>query len=127
MKAATLMTYGVFGTLAIVLGATGLLFPALAVPREAYSPLTAHLVREQGALGVFLGLMAFWCLRHFEQRRPVHFALLLFAALFAAVHWAEFVQGQRHLLSPVMNSLPLLALSVTAPIRREVVSPRKPA
>jgi hypothetical protein len=72
-------------------------------------------VREQGAEAVFIGLMAIWCLRHFEARRPVHLALLVFAALFAAVHWLEFVHARRGLASPLVNSVPLAALLATTP------------
>lgn len=117
-KRATLATYAVSGTLAAALGVAALVRPSLAVPSEGYSPLTAHLVREGGALGVFVGLMAFWGLFHFEQRRPVHFALLLLGALFAGIHWADYFGGDRTLLSPLLNSIPFLAFAVTAPIGR---------
>lgn len=122
MKPITLAVYALIGALGIILGLAALLMPALALPPEARSPLTEHLIREQGAEGIFIGLMAFWCLAHFEQRRPVHYALLLFAALFAAIHWAEYFANRRHLLSPLVNSVPLLLLSATAPWARVVAA-----
>jgi len=112
------LVYGIFGTLAVVLGLLVLVNPALALPPEAYSPLTAHLIREQGAEGVFIGIMAIWCLFNFERRRPVHLALLLFAALFAAIHWNDYLHARRHLSSPLLNSLPVLAFLATTPFRR---------
>lgn len=118
MTAFTLVIYAVFGALAVGAGTAALLVPALALPRESYSPMTAHLVREQAAGFVLIGLMFFWCLRHFEQRRPVHLALLLFTGLFAAIHWADYLQEHRYLLSPVINTLPVLALAATAPFAR---------
>lgn len=118
MKIAAIVVYVAFGTLALILGLAALLMPAWALSAQAYTPLTAHLLREEGALGVFVGLMAFWCFAHFDQRRPVHLALLLFAALFAAIHWAEYLNGRRQLSSPLINSIPVLALGVTAPIGR---------
>ena len=118
MKIVARAVYGVFGTLAIGLGILALFQPALALPSDARSALTAHLIREQGAEGVFIGLMAFWCLFHFEARRPVHFALLLFTALFAAIHWAEYLHARRQLASPVLNSLPFLAFLATTPFKR---------
>jgi hypothetical protein len=45
----------------------------------------------------------------------VHYAQLLFTVMFAAIHWADYFQGQRHLTSPIINSLPFLAFAVTAP------------
>jgi len=118
MKTVAHAIYGILGTLAVGLGVLVLFKPALALPPEAYSPLTAHLIREQGAEGVFIGLMAFWCLFHFEERRPVHLALLLFAALFAIVHWAEYFQARRQLSSPILNSLPFLLLLAATPFGR---------
>ena len=88
MKWVARTVYWVFGTLATGLGLLVLYNPALALSSEAYSPLTAHLIREQGAEGVFIGIMAIWCFFNFERCRPVHLALLLFAALFAGIHWA---------------------------------------
>lgn len=118
MTSAAKAVYAVLGTLSLVLGFLLLWTPALALPSDGYSPLTAHLVREQAALAIFLGLMAFWCLWHFHERRFVHFALLLFAALFSLVHWLEYLSGHRHLLSPIINSVPLVALGMTMPARR---------
>ena len=109
------VVYGVFGALTIGLGVLALLKPGAALPPEAFSSLTAHLVREQGAQGIFIGLMSFWCLANFERRRPVHLALLLFSALFAAIHWGEYFQARRHLLSPVINSIPFVALALVTP------------
>ncbi len=122
MRTIAKLVYVVFGTLGIAAGVLALLDPSRALPADAVSPLTSHLVREQGSEGIFIGLMFFWCARHFAERRPVHFALLLFAALFAGIHWAEYFSGRRELLSPVLNSLPLLLLAVTAPWSRLAVS-----
>jgi len=118
MKWVARAVYGIFGTLATALGLLALLDPGLVLSADAYSPLTAHLIQEQAAGGVFIGIMAIWCLFHFEQRRPVHLALLLFAAIFAGIHWAEYLQGRRHLSSPLINSLPFLAFLVTTPFSR---------
>jgi hypothetical protein len=115
MKSLALAVYGLFGSLGVLLGIAVLLKPALALPPDSYSPVTAHLVREQGAEGVFIGLMALWCLAHFGQRRSVHYALLVFASLFALIHWAEYAGGRQQLASPLVNSVPLLLLVATAP------------
>jgi hypothetical protein len=124
MKTIALAVYAVLGALGVILGLAALLWPELALPPDARSPLTAHLVREEGAEGVFVGLMAFWCLAHFEQRRPVHYALLVFAALFAAIHWAEYFASRRGLMSPLVDSVPFLLLGITAPWARAVAPAR---
>ena len=111
--------YAAFGALGIGLGILALARPSLALPPRKTTTTTRHLVREQGAEAVFIGLMAIWCLRHFAARRPVHLALLVFAALFSAVHWLEYAQARRGLASPLVNSVPLAALLATAPFRGE--------
>ena len=118
MQAAARAVYMVFGGLALLLGALALLRPELALPAEGVNPLTTHLVREQAAGGIFVGVMALWCAFHLERRRPVHLALLLFTALFAAIHWAEYLGDRRQIASPLVNSVPFLAFLVTIP-RRE--------
>ena len=119
MTSAARAVYAIFGALAIGLGVAVLVRPALALPPQEYSSLTAHLVREQGAEGVFIGLMALWCLVNFERRRPVHLALILFAALFASIHWFEYFQARRPLSSPMINSIPLLAFIAITPFKGE--------
>lgn len=74
-----------------------------------------HAQREAGAGFVLVGCMHAWCAHHQDQRRPVHRALLLFAALFAAIHWYEWAVGRRGIASPLFNSLPLLALAAMLP------------
>jgi hypothetical protein len=115
MKPIALVIYALIGSLGLILSIAALLMPALALPPDARSPVTEHLVREQGAEGVFIGLMSFWCLLHYEQRRPVHYALLLFTALFASIQWAEYFADRRPLLSPLVNSVPFFLLGATAP------------
>ena len=119
MRGLARAVYATFGTLALGLGVLVLFKPSLALHPEDSSLLTSHLIREQGAEGVFIGLMALWCLFNFDRRRPVHLALLLFTALFGAIHWAEYLNARRHLASPLLNSLPFLAFAATAPFRRE--------
>jgi len=115
MKTVARAVYGIFGGLAVGLGVLALVRPELALPPGGVSQLTAHLVREGGAGGVFVGLMSFWCFFNLERRRPVHFALLLFSILFAGIHWAEYFQARRHLSSPLINSIPLLAFALITP------------
>ena len=116
MRIVARVLYVVFGVLAIGLSILTLFKPDLALPPEDYSPLTAHLVREQAAGGVVIGMMSFWCLLNFDRRGSVHYVLILFTAVFAGIHWAEYFQGARTLLSPLLNSVPFLAFVATAPL-----------
>ena len=125
MKTLARLIYAVFGTLVIGLSVLVLVRPTIALPFDDRTPLTAHLVQEQGAEGLVVGLMAFWCLRNFERRRAVHLTLLAFALAFAAIHWLEFLHGRRSLASPMMNSLPLLLLLAATPRRRRAGGPKE--
>jgi hypothetical protein len=117
MSTAAQAVYGTLGIVATGLGLVVLVQPALALPAEAYSPLTAHLVREQGAEGLFIGIMALWCLFNQNDRRLVHLALLAFFLLFSALHWVEYFHDRRSLVSPLINSLPFLMLLAVTPFK----------
>jgi hypothetical protein len=115
MKRATQVLYGLVAVAGLGLGGIAILAPGLVLPPANESPLVAHLAREQGAGFVFIGLMAVWCLRHYEARRPVHYAFVLFTALFAGIHWAGYLQSGHYLAGAVANTVPFAAFAVTAP------------
>jgi uncharacterized membrane protein len=117
MKKISLVVYGIYGSIAILAGAAALLFPATLEPTG--SAQLIHIFRESGAALVFVGLMSFWLLFHYEQRRTVHILLTIFALLIAAIHWFDFFGGRRPLASALVNSLGFLVLVALA-----VFSPR---
>jgi hypothetical protein len=110
--------YLALGALILALSVLTLFRPELALHPAETTGTTTHLVREQAAGGVFIGAMAVWCFFHFERRRPVHLALLLFTALFAAIHWAEYLGARRTLVSPLANSAPFALLALASADRR---------
>ena len=59
---------------------------------------------------MFVGLMCFWCVAHYQGRRSVHLSLLLFSFLLAAIHWADWFEGLRPLTSGLVNSVPFVVL-----------------
>jgi uncharacterized membrane protein len=118
MRAFTITVYVLFGVLALVAGAVALVAPGVIIPDATSSPLIVHLTREEGAAFVFIGLMFFWCISHYEQRRPVHLAFLVFIVLFAGIHWHGYLQNQADIMSPVINTIPVLLLAITAPFAR---------
>ena len=117
MKKLSLLVYGIYGTVALLVGVTALLFPATLEP-DASSRLV-HILREGGAASVFVGLMCFWLLFHYDQRRTVHLFLTVFACLIAAIHWLDYFGGRKPLASALLNSVGFALLSVLA-----IVSPR---
>ena len=115
MKHLTIGVYVLFGAASIIAGIAAILAPSLILPGSDRSRLSAHLIQEEGAAFVFLGLMFLWCLRHFDQRRPVHLALLLFTGLLAAIHWAGYLHEPGLVRSALVNTVPVLILAITAP------------
>ena len=114
MKGFARAVYVLLGGLILALSAVALVRPQVALHPDETSTLTTHLVREQAAGGVFIGAMALWCAFHLERRRAVHLGLLLFTAIFAAIHWAEYLHARRTLLSPLVNSVPFVLLALTS-------------
>jgi hypothetical protein len=118
MRAFTVAVYGLLGALAVAAGLVAFVMPAVALPPDEVTSLTSHLTRELSSAFVFIGLMFFWCIRHYEQRRPVHLAFLAFIVLFAGVHWLDYLGDRRDVMSPLLNSIPVALLAVTAPFGR---------
>lgn len=121
MKKISLIVYGVYGSVAILAGTTALLFPTMLEP-DGSSDLI-HIFREQGAALVFVGLISYWLMFHYDQRRTVHLLLTVFAFLIAGIHWFDFFGGRRPLASALLNSLGfvvLLALAIFSPRAKTV-------
>lgn len=121
MKTLTLAVYAVSGVLALLAGVLGLVAPGLALPPDLTSPLTVHLIREEAAAFVFIGMMLLWCFRHFERRRPIHIGLVVFTGLFAVIHWLGYLQDGRISTSAVVNTIPFVIFVLTMPRGRVAV------
>jgi len=119
MTAFTKIVYVVLGAFSLLAAAVTLVRPEVALPPDLALPIARHLVREQAALFIFVGLMSFWCIRHYQQRRPVHLALLAFVIVFAGVHWLDFVSGRAGPKYPLINTIPVALIAVTTPLRRQ--------
>jgi len=72
---------------------------------------------------VFVGLMSFWLLFHYDQRRTVHLLLTVFSFLIAGIHWFDYSGGRRPLSSALFNSVGfavLLAMAIFSPRPQKV-------
>ena len=114
MKTANKTIYVLFGALALLYGAASLISPATVGGESARSFHLAHAMREQGAAGIFIGLMSLWCVFNYERRQSVHYCLMVFAFLLAAIHWFDYFSGHLRWISPVYNSVPFSILLVMA-------------
>jgi hypothetical protein len=114
--------YGVFGALYLTAGATVLLFRTGLLPETvkniildvARDDLNAvHLSQEFGTFLIFVGLITFWFMRHYEQSLLFHWAMTATWGLFAFVHWYDVRHELESAVGPMINTIPfLLFLSI---------------
>lgn len=110
MKKINSVIYGLFGFGAILYGAAALLFPGGMEPNAVESWRFAHILREQGAAAIFVGLVAFWCIFNYRRRQGVHYFLIVFVFLLAVIHWYDHFAGHLRWTSPIVNTVPLVVL-----------------
>jgi len=118
MRKLNTIIYGVFGVLALTYGLGALISPSAITPEAGESFVVGHLLREQGAAGVFIGLMFIWCIFNDDRKTAVHYFFMLFAFLVAAIHWWDYLHGHLSLRSPLYNSVPFLILLLMAVLNR---------
>lgn len=58
MKKVNQIIYGIYGTMAILVGIVSLLFQGLLVSEGQRTSQLSHILRGGGAAGIFLGLMS---------------------------------------------------------------------
>jgi hypothetical protein len=118
MKKTNSIIYGLFGAGATLYGVVALFAPAFLMPEAAQSFHLRHLLREEGAAAIFVGLMAVWCIFNYQRRAAVHYGLMVFAFLLAAIHWGDYFARHLSWISPLYNSVPFLVLSTMAVLSR---------
>ena len=118
MRKLNIVIYGFFGVLALTYGLGALISPGSVAPESNTLFPVAHLLREQGAAGVFIGLMFLWCIFNDDRKTAVHYFLTIFASLLAAIHWFDFLSGHLSWKSPLYNSVPFLVLLLMAVLNR---------
>ena len=125
MKKTNQIIYGVFGVGAILFGVAALLFQEALLSETHRSFPTTHIFREEGAAAIFVGLMSLWCIFNYERRTSVHYFLMAFAFLIAAIHWFDYFAGYLPWMSPLYNSVPFIVLTTMAVLSRSRDSPHK--
>jgi len=74
-------------------------------------------------MAIFIGCMLLWCVFNYERRRPVHYFLIVFAFLLAAIHWSDYLSGHLNWMSPLYNTAPVILLLVMMPKRGAHAAP----
>ena len=122
MRKINQIIYAAFGVGAILFGVAALLFQGALLSDTHRSFPTTHIFREEGAAAIFIGLMSLWCIFNYERRTSVHYFLMAFAFLIAAIHWLDYFAGHLPWMSPLYNSVPLIVLTTMAVLSRSGVS-----
>jgi len=127
--------YALFGALYLIAGVgvlllgTGILPEAvrdLIVSLGHDNPNTLHIMQEFASLLVFVGLMTFWFLWHYEVSRPFHWAMTLFWGLIALVHWFD-IRGSFHYdLGQVINTVPFALFMAIGLLPQKSEGPSRP-
>jgi hypothetical protein len=82
-------------------------------------PLAMHLTQEMGATFVFVGLITFWFVRHYEQSMPFHWAMTVFFGLFGLAHVATMTGTWRLDMRSLGDMVPFVLFVVVGLLRRQ--------
>ena len=120
--------YGFFGTLFLVVGAVVLLLPTGLLPDAVENIVmdfghgdmnTLHIIQELGSILVFVGLITFWFIRHYDQSMPFHWAMTIFWALFALAHFFD-VRGSFQIgIGQIINAVPFILFVLLGLLRKK--------
>lgn len=123
--------YGLFGVLFLLAGISVLLLGTNLLP-EAVRELivgigqgdgnTLHIMQELGSLLVFTGLITLWFAFHHEHSKAFHWAMTLFWALFALVHWIDISGTFRPDVGAAINTVPVILFVMVGLLRAKTGS-----
>jgi hypothetical protein len=118
--------YGLIGVIFVVLGTTVLLFNTGILPdavrrallEESRGDLTTlHVVQELGTALVFIGLITFWFIRHYQRSQAFHWMLTVFWGLLALVHWFDVRGPSTSTIGPLINGMPFMLFVAIGAVR----------
>jgi hypothetical protein len=107
------------GTTVLLLG-TGLLPHGFKEVIEAEADgvrHTMHIMQEFATATVLLGLVTLWFVRHYEISRSFHWAMTLFWALFALIHWFDIRGPIGSVKGPSINTIPFVVFLLVGLLR----------
>jgi hypothetical protein len=119
--------YGLTGIILLIIGVGVVLFKSGVLPQTATDGILRatdnnmyglHLLQEFGALMVFGSLICFWFIRNYEHSLGFHWALTIFFALLALVHWFDVRGMQPSLMGPMVNTIPVILFVTVGIFRR---------
>jgi len=123
MKILPKLIHGILGAILVLGGAYTLFQPNVFLPAweenlppteyaVAVSESLKHITIEFGAAFLTVGLLHVWSIFNSEKSTSTNYILLLFWFMMSAIHWVEFMNGNRTINSPLINSIPLILMGI---------------
>lgn len=78
---------------------------------------TLHLVQEAGALLVLVGLLTLWFAAHYDRSVYFHWAVTLYWAIMALIHWFHVAGTPASVVGPLVNTVPLVVFFLVGLVR----------
>lgn len=120
--------YALFGAVFLLIGAGVLLLTTRLLPGALENlitqfghddPTTLHIIQELGSVFIFVGLITFWFIRHYEQSLVYHWSMTVFLMLLALVHWFD-VRGTFHPGSgQLVDTIPFILFVLVGLLRKK--------
>jgi len=122
--------YGIIGGVFFLLGLLGLFKPELGLkPFEGMdlslpnlaklADSIVHFTMELSISVIALGSLLLWGSFNATTSQKLDYLFVGYFILFAGIHWFEFFQDNRTIMSPLINSIPLFLFGVVLLLRRK--------
>jgi hypothetical protein len=128
IKAITRVGYGVFAAAYLVVGITVFAAGTSLLPEPLHGVVmrvghgevdTLHIIQEFGAFLIFIGLITFWFMRHYDQSQTFHWAMTIAWGLIALAHWFDVRGSRESVIGPIINSIPFILFAALGLLRRK--------
>ena len=131
MKIITKIIYAVLGILLVLGGGIALFHPTIGIPVftadidticdapvNAIADSFTHFTMETGAAMLTLGTIFIYAIFNLEKMKKLNYLLLLFWVIMGGIHWVEFMNGNRTITSPLINSIPTILMGIVIFLRK---------
>ena len=105
--------YGILGFIFSIGGIIGLVYPDANIPNNINEVREIlHATMELASAIIPIGFLLIWSAFNVRKTIKLNYFYLLFFLLFSGVHWYEFLIGNRQVLSPLFNSIPMILIII---------------
>jgi len=128
IKAIAKVVYGFFAAAFLLVGITAFAAGTGLLPEPLHGVVmdvghgdanAFHIIQEFGAFLVFIGLITFWFMRHYDQSQTFHWAMTIAWGLIALAHWFDVRGSRNSVIGPIINSIPFILFAALGLLRRK--------